>query len=81
MLSRVNDRSYVFWALIAVVLSMAALVLIRGCGSGDSVIITLGAVATTLAGTLGGISHSSSSAGKVITSTNPQETSSTIETK
>ena len=77
-----TDRAYVFMAFLAAVLIMAALVMFKGCGAGDGIVLALGSIATTLAGALAGISHSSTQPVSTTTTTDAKEPQKTVtETK
>ena len=74
----VTDRTYVFFAFLAAVLIMAALVILKGCGAGDGIVLALGSIATTLAGALAGISHSSGQPVSTTTTTDTAEPQKTV---
>ena len=73
-----TDRTYVFFAFLAAVIIMAALVMFKGCGAGDGIVLALGSIATTLAGALAGISHSSGQPVSTTTTTDAAEPQKTV---
>lgn len=54
-----NDRWFVFLALLAVLGSMMLLAICKGCNASDPIMLQFGTIATGLAGALAGISRGS----------------------